>query len=110
MKCIRALLAVIALLLAVQIAAPAAAEITMSASEPCASMCAGASDGCGQHCPNCPDMALGCRASASCATTIAVAPANANLEEPGFPQPYFRPLAMMLRGRSIEPEQHPPSS
>lgn len=112
MSRIGALLLTIALLIgiALQSAAAAGSVMISNSSEPCSSMCADRSGSCDQHCAICPDMALGCRANASCGAPIAVAPAKASVEEPGPAPTYFRSLTMLLHSRSIEPEQHPPSS
>jgi hypothetical protein len=93
-----------------QSAAPAAGLVMISdGAKSCSSMCADMPGNCGLQCTLCPGAALGCRANASCGMPLAVAPASAVAEEPAFAPTYVRPATMLLAGRSIEPEQHPPT-
>jgi hypothetical protein len=110
MRRAQVLLIVIAIVVGLLARAVAPAELMMAVvSDPCSSMCADMPGDCDQERRPCA-AAVGCGANTSCSTLIAIAPTGGDAGEPVVELPHFRLSPIVLHGRSIKPEQHPPSS
>jgi hypothetical protein len=110
MKRVQAVLIVIAIVVGLLAPAVASAEPMMTVvSEPCSSMCADRPGDCDQGRLPCA-AAVGCAANMSCSTLVAIAPTSGDAGEAPVELPHFQLSPIALHGRSIKPEQHPPSS